>query len=275
MLRRLSRRLVPYFRAASLRFLSLWRLLLFAFVTWTLFDTLLVHRRLDAAGQQTYLKPQNPVRVYISSLHWNNERILRDSWNQGLLDLVSVLGPGNVFMSLYESGSRDGSKAAIGELDKALGVMGVPRNITLDKTTHADAMASPPFEPGNGWIKTPRGRMELRRISYLAQLRNKSLQPLKEMARSGVEFDHVLFLGDVVFTVPDVFALLNTNNQEYAAACSLDFSKPPRFYDTFALRDIDGHEHATQTWPYFRSSKSRAAMKRGEPVPVSSCWNGM
>jgi hypothetical protein len=102
--------------------------------------------------------------VYIASLHWNNERILRGSWNQGLLDLVSVLGPSNVFVNLYESGSRDGSKDAIGELNRALGVMGVPRNITLDKTTHADAVASPPLEPENGWVKTPRGRIELRRI---------------------------------------------------------------------------------------------------------------
>ncbi|KAI8723657.1 hypothetical protein NCS52_00222100 [Fusarium sp. LHS14.1] len=250
MLHRLSRRLAPYFRAISLRILSAWRLLLFAFVTWTLFDTLLVHRRLDSAGK-TYLKPQGSVRVYIAGLHWNNERILRNSWNQGRLDLVSVLGPSNVFVSLYESGSRDGSKDAISELDKALGVMGVPRNITLDKTTHADAMASPPLEPGNGWVETPRGRIELRRISYLARIRNKSLQPLKEMAQSGVEFDYILFLGDVVFSVPDVLTLLNTQS------------------------DADGHEHATQTWPYFRSSKSRAAMKRSEPVPVSSCWNGI
>ncbi|KAM6520972.1 hypothetical protein FSOLCH5_005752 [Fusarium solani] len=162
-LRRFSRRMAPYFCATRLRILSLWRLLLFAFVTWTLVDTLLIHRRLDAAGQ-TYLKPQSPVRVYIASLHWNNERILRDSWNQGLLDLVSVLGPSNVFVNLYESGGRDGSKDAIGELNRALGVMGVPRNITLDKTTHADAVASPPLEPENGWVKTPRGRIELRRI---------------------------------------------------------------------------------------------------------------
>ncbi len=69
--------------------------------------------------------------------------------------------------------------------------------------------------------------------------------------------------------------LLYTNNGEYAAACSMDFSKAPYFYDTFALRDSDGHEHVTQTWPYFRSSASRKAMKLGTPVPVTSCWNGM
>ncbi len=69
--------------------------------------------------------------------------------------------------------------------------------------------------------------------------------------------------------------LLNTNGGEYAAACSLDFSTPTHFYDTFVLRDSSGHEIAGLTWPYFRSSTSRKAMKLGSPVPVTSCWNGM
>jgi hypothetical protein len=29
------------------------------------------------------------------------------------------------------------------------------------------------------------------------------------------------------------------------------------------------------TWPYFLSPVSRAALKQGQPVPVASCWNGM
>ena len=30
-----------------------------------------------------------------------------------------------------------------------------------------------------------------------------------------------------------------------------------------------------QEWPYFRSRVSRAAVKKGKPVPVTSCWNGV
>lgn len=30
-----------------------------------------------------------------------------------------------------------------------------------------------------------------------------------------------------------------------------------------------------ETWPYFRSQTSREALKRGQAVPVTSCWNGM
>lgn len=72
-----------------------------------------------------------------------------------------------------------------------------------------------------------------------------------------------------------MFELLDTNDGDYAAACSLDFSKPPSYYDTFALRDASGHEAVMSTWPFFRSSVSRHAMKNMSPVPVRSCWNGM
>ena len=69
--------------------------------------------------------------------------------------------------------------------------------------------------------------------------------------------------------------LLATRDGDYAAACSIDFAKPPHYYDTFALRDSDGHEAVTSTFPYFRSRASRSAMISGHPVPVQSCWNGI
>ena len=73
----------------------------------------------------------------------------------------------------------------------------------------------------------------------------------------------------------DVRRLLDTRNGDYAAACSLDFKSPPTVYDSFALRDLEGREPITSRWPYFRSHDSRDAVKRGQAVPVSSCWNGM
>lgn len=73
----------------------------------------------------------------------------------------------------------------------------------------------------------------------------------------------------------DVERLFATRNGDYAAVCSMDFAHPPGFYDTFALRDSNGDEAVTQTFPYFRSSASRNAMIAGEAVPLQSCWNGM
>ena len=73
----------------------------------------------------------------------------------------------------------------------------------------------------------------------------------------------------------DVLRLLNTNNGDYAAACAMDFAKPPAYYDTFALRDAGGDEAIMQIWPYFRSTASRNAIVANRPAPVTSCWNGM
>ncbi|RAK81436.1 glycosyltransferase family 69 protein [Aspergillus fijiensis CBS 313.89] len=241
-------------------------------VIWTMLQVLSIHHHIALVDA----RPPPPLpsdRIFIASTHWNNERILRSHWNDAVVDLVRTLGSENVFVSVLESGSWDDSKGALRELDTRLDRLGVRRNITLSDTTHHDEISAPPGR--DGWIKTPRGRTELRRIPYLARLRNWTLQPLEDLARQGITFDKVLFLNDVVFTVDDVATLLNTNDGVYGAACSLDFSKPPLYYDTFALRDSQSDEHVMQTWPYFRSSSSRRALIRMEPIPVRSCWNGM
>lgn len=59
-------------------------------------------------------------------------------------------------------------------------------------------------------------------------------------------FRRVLWVNDVVFTVDDVCTLLTTNAGDYAAACSLDFSKPPLYYDTVALREISREKPVMQ-----------------------------
>lgn len=275
--------------------------LLLVFFIWTVIDAHLIYYRIAHAEReaQTRTVVVEPTRIFIASLHWNNEKILRSDWNRGVLELVRAFGAANVFVSVYESGSWDDSKGALRELDADLEKAGVARKIVLEDETHKDLIEGAPEK--EGWIKVSDGRTMPRRIPYLSHLRNLSLQPLVELAENGTTFDQVLFLGDVVFSVcspalflsslcafsnieffpltitqvPDILNLLKTNNGQYAAACSLDFSKPPSFYDTFALRDAHGHEHATQSWPYFRSAKSRKAMLNAEPVPVSSCWNGI
>jgi hypothetical protein len=78
--------------------------------------------------------------------------------------------------------------------------------------------------------------------------------------------------------IEDVTTLLTTNQNSYAAACALDFSRPvsPQiYYDTFALRDALGLKTATLTYPYFASSASLSALWANNPIPVKSCWNGI
>ncbi|EMD58651.1 hypothetical protein GGP41_006101 [Bipolaris sorokiniana] len=247
------------------------QVLILAFILFNIFDIAQILRCLSSSTAEPI--PRRQERVYIASLHWNNERILRSHWNDAVVALANALGRENVFITVFESGSWDNSKGALRELDRALEAHQIRRNITLSDTTHLDEISA--VNKGSGWIDTPRGRRELRRIPYLSRLRNWTLEPLQELIRQGEKFDKVLFLNDVVFTTEDVFRLLDTNNGNFAAACSLDFSRPPQFYDTFALRDAEGHEMLMQTWPYFRARDSRQAILENRPAPVASCWNGM
>lgn len=141
----------------------------------------------------------NSQKIYISSTHWNNEYILRNYWIDSVVALAKHFGPTNVYISVYESGSWDDSKGALRQLDALLDSLQVNRTIVLDETTHSDEISKQPAS--TGWIVTPRGKTELRRIPYLSRMRNLSLQSLEGLAKDGLRFDKILFLNDVVFTV--------------------------------------------------------------------------
>ncbi|KAH9879430.1 hypothetical protein J1614_002870, partial [Plenodomus biglobosus] len=165
--------------------------------------------------------PSQRERVFIASIHENNERSLRSRWRNALVDLARHLGPENIFVVVLESGSRGDSKGALRQLDCSLEQIGV-----------------------NRWIKTPCGCKDRRRISYLSDLRNMvMLQMLKQSSSTSKHFDKVLWLNDT----EDVLKLLATREGDYAAACSMDFVNPPNYYDTFALRDAAGRKTASQT----------------------------
>jgi hypothetical protein len=148
----------------------------------------------------TPVPSQEKERIYIASIHWNNEAVLRSKWIEAVVNTIKVLGPENVYVSVYESGSWDDTKGALRVLNSTLEELGVPRSIILDESTHLDEISKPPGS-SEGWIDTPRGKRELRRIPYLAKLRNVSLKPLADLALRGIKFDRILFLNDVVFTV--------------------------------------------------------------------------
>lgn len=151
---------------------------------------------------------QRSERIYIAGLHWNNEHILRSHWNDAVAALAVVLGSHNIFVTVYESGSWDNSKAALGDLDRTLEQLGVGRNITLSDVTHFDEISA--SKKGSGWVDTPRGKRALRRIPYLSRLRNIALAPLQELYLRGERFDKVLFLNDVIFTVVNHCPILHT-----------------------------------------------------------------
>lgn len=223
-------------------------------------------------------------KIYIAAQFWTSEYVLWDQWMAALLSLVKVLGPRNVYVSILESGSLDGTAALIHYLDGKLEELNVERTIIIDPTTHEDLVNGSPYNKDgsekNGWIftsnSTPPHTKELRRIPYLADLRNKGLEPLVKLHReTGRVFDKILYLNDVYFATSDVLSLLATNAGHYDVACGLDFHYPPAFYDTFAVRDTDKRGPVMSVFPYFQAKTTREALLQGLPARVTSCWNGM
>jgi len=211
------------------RIISLLRSFALAFLIWSIIEAHAIYYRITRSERESLAQAVlvEPQRVFIASLHWNNEKILRSEWNKGVVELVRRFGPENVFVSVYESGSWDGTKAALRELDRALDETGVGRKIVLEKETHKDLIDGKPQDAG--WITIPDGRRLPRRIPYLSRLRNLSLQPLLELAENGTTFDLVLFLGDVVFDVCPfaVTPLLSTAaNTHHRSRTSSRSSKP-------------------------------------------------
>jgi hypothetical protein len=246
-------------------------------------ETLQAHTYTEPSTLPTLAKNQ---KIFIVATFWTNAYVIYHRWAQALVDLVQVLGPDNVYVSIYESGSIDNTKEMLQWLDSML-VYHFPtiqKTITLDNTTHQDEMDATPFDeqgnPRSGWILPPQGTngKEIRRIPYLSRLRNLSLQPLLDQHAKGHTYDKILFLNDVVFKPSDVLSLLATNQGSFSAACAIDYHLNgylAHYYDTFAVRDVNGNPTLTTHFPYFRPSSSLTSLQAGSAVKVRSCWNGM
>lgn len=188
--------------------LRITKLILLLFFIIGILDVLRIHRNVAAGEEAAALsKPTHPppgLRVYIAGMHFNSGVVLRAHWIAALIHLVETLGPNNVFVSIYESGSWDDTKDLLRYLDHQLEVKGVPRHIEVDEETHEQVIKKA-IDAGQ-FIPDPNGEPAVRRIPYLAKMRNKTLKDLVELNEKDIHFDKVLFLNDVVFTVCPRFA---------------------------------------------------------------------
>ena len=168
----------------------------------TLFlDILLTIHTSRAAPLLSNIIHNTGEKIFIAGLHWNDEALVRAHWAPAVLALVQHLGVENVFVSTIEGGSWDNTTAALWEFDEELRKLAVKRSIvSLPLLTHEAEVNRVPEAGEQGWIDTPRGKKELRRIPYLAKLRNLAMQPLEE-GDPQMRFDRVLWLNDIIFTV--------------------------------------------------------------------------
>lgn len=195
------------------------RLLLLLMFIVSILDVLRIHRHMTPDGHEdasgVVQAPPLPAgtRVYVAGMHFNSAIVLRDHWLMALLDLVETLGPSNVFVSIYESGSWDDTKELLHWLDQQLAARGVPRRIHVDDETH-ESVIKDSVRDGH-YITGPGGEPAVRRIPYLAKMRNKTLRDLVELHDNGTKFDKVLFLNDVAFSVrPSLSSLISYQNTQ-------------------------------------------------------------
>lgn len=183
------------------------RPLLVLFLTLFLVDAWLLLRARPRTTRVTQDRHgQDKPSVFIVSVHRNTANILPE-WSAAALALVEYLGKDKVYFSALESGSQDGTKAELATLKARLDARGVPNTIELGKDVYQqlEEMWTRPDPNGprqEGWIWNEEDDVyDLRRITYLAKERNRAMQPLEELERTGRKFDKILWINDVVFSV--------------------------------------------------------------------------
>jgi hypothetical protein len=215
-------------------------------------------------------------KIFIAAAVYDHEgELLGGEWGVRLRQFVDILGPDNVFLSIYENDADDNAQLAMKAFaesvtcNKAI----VHEHLDLDTLAH---------------VNTPSGETRLKRIAFLAEVRNRALRPLDDPNSSAYNrrFDKVLYVNDVFFDPVEAANLLfSTNFDErsgktnYRAACAVDFVNSFKFYDTFATRDTEGYRMGVPFFPWFTSSGNGTSrqdvLDQKDAVRVKSCWGGM
>ncbi|OQN97964.1 hypothetical protein B0A48_16269 [Cryoendolithus antarcticus] len=231
--------------------------------------------RIEGSDKSGRGNPNNEKVFVATSLYDHEGELLGGKWGENLKELVEVLGEDNVFLSIYENDPDDGAEAAL--LDYEAG-MAADNAIVSE---HLDLAELP-------HVTTPEGASRLKRIAFLAEVRNRALLPLTDPGSiaSKTKFDKLLYVNDVFFSPADAANLLfstnlddPTNRTDYRAACAVDFINPFKFYDTFATRDAEGNQMGVPFYPWFTRTGNAASrndvLAHKDAVRVRSCWGGM
>ncbi|KAL2064410.1 hypothetical protein VTL71DRAFT_4904 [Oculimacula yallundae] len=223
--------------------------------------------------------------------------LILGAWGDSLVELIHLIGQERVFVSIY-GGPGDALKVLDGRLEK----LGVGRRIVDE---NADARKG---DKGGKWkdmgvtsVRLPGGERRVKRIAWLAALRNKVLEPLYHPSSSSSSSPgsqtqgnspqykptKVLFLNDVFFNPSSALRLLfgtklhpSTGLTDYKAVCAADFvSRGWKYYDTFATRDTEGYGIGVPIFPWFvrdgEGVSRRDVLQGRDAVRVKSCWGGM
>ncbi|KAL6309500.1 capsular associated protein [Sparassis latifolia] len=179
-----------------------------------------------------------------------------------LFRVAAILGYHNVYVSIYENGSTDQTKALLRIFDALCRSSGMRVTIRTSMRT--------------------RGAFN-HRIEYLAEVRNAAFVPLHELRDTENEyFDTIIFMNDILPCVDDLLELIwQSRHNNAGITCAADYMfhedlNAPVFYDNWVARDINGT--ALENAPFesiFHHGASQHRFMHHLPIQVQSCWNGI
>jgi len=160
---------------------------------------------------------------FIAANLYNSAKVL-PSWTKNMKLIIKHIGPSNIFISIYESNSQDGTQEMLRKFKEELVELGVGNEVVTKEGTRGQ------------WVNSSA------RITYMAGIRNKLLEPLRVMGdQDGRSFEKVVFFNDVYFDwsaplplpvllgrgtnprIGSIVHLLKTKDGDYDLACALDF----------------------------------------------------
>ncbi|KAF9231768.1 glycosyltransferase family 69 protein [Melanogaster broomeanus] len=212
-------------------------------------------------AQHVHMIPEKEHKYFFAINLWNSFEIIPDLFAT-LFRVSAILGYHNVYVSIYENGSTDQTKALLRIFDALTKSVGL--RVTIRTSTRT------------------RGAFN-HRIEYLAEVRNQAFNPLHELRDSHNEyFDSIIFMNDILPCVDDLLELIWQSRRNNAGiTCAADYMYhdilgTPVFYDNWVARDINGT--ALENAPFeaiFHDPYSSDRFQMHLPIQVQSCWNGI
>ncbi|OLY83221.1 Alpha-1,3-mannosyltransferase CMT1 [Smittium mucronatum] len=191
---------------------------------------------------------------------YNNEEAI-PYMIQELMLLFKFFGVENIFLSLYENGSKDKTKSMLKDFSNYLKTFDIKHDIVLDDRSRPK---------------------EFHRIEYLAKIRNYALDPLEKEKKKGRVYDKIIFMNDIFFCRNDILELVYQSDLQVSDfTCPLDFfsesdwDPPLRFRDNWVARDIEGDRFSQILEELSDHPESQLRNEQRLPFQVQCSWNGV
>lgn len=166
-------------------------------------------------------KDYGPHKYFFAINLFNSFDVIPDLFAT-LFRVAAIVGYENVFVSIYENGSTDQTKALLKVFDSLTRSVGMRFVIRTSMRR--------------------RGQF-VHRIEYLAEVRNAAMRPLYELRDSeGEVFDSIVFMNDILPCVDDILELIwQSRRQNAGLTCAADYM----YHDEIVSADASvGHHHS-------------------------------